>query len=142
MVPLAAMARPRWRDFLIWQTGEVVYFASIWYFLQQYGTDDKGLPEGWYVVAILVHIAATAYFAAMVVRDIVHPASDPVRTDGAPEHRDDPGGGVLDGAPDDRVLRLPWRHDIDIEPVMAGHVVAPEGVPHIDPHTRGGRHSV
>ncbi len=143
LVPLAAMARPRWRDFLIWQTGEVVYFAAIWYFLQQYGTDDKGLPEGWYVVAILVHILATAYFAAMVVRDIVHPGFDPIRTDGAPEHRDDPGGGVLDGAPDVRVLRLPWRRDadVDVEPVMAGHVVAPEGVPHVDPHTRGGAHS-
>jgi hypothetical protein len=94
-------------------------------------------------VAILVHIVATAYFAAMVVRDIVHPASDPVRTDGDPEHRDDPGGGVLDGAPDVRVLRLPWNRDVDVEPVMAGHAVAPEGVPHVDPHTRGGgRHSV
>ena len=45
LIPLAAMARPRWRDFLIWQTGEVLYFAAIWYFLQQYGTDNKGLPE-------------------------------------------------------------------------------------------------
>ena len=64
LVPLAAMARPRWRDFLIWQAGEVVYFAAIWYFLAAYGTDDKGLPEGWYVVAIVRALLATAYFAA------------------------------------------------------------------------------
>ena len=35
LVPLAAMARPRWRDFLIWQVGEVVYFAAIWWFLSR-----------------------------------------------------------------------------------------------------------
>ena len=77
LIPLAALARPRWRDFLIWQAGEVVYFAAIWYFLQQYGTSDKGLPEGWYVVAIVVHLVATAYFAAMVVRDILAPGAGP-----------------------------------------------------------------
>ena len=100
LIPLAALARPRWRDFLIWQSGEVVYFAAIWYFLQQYGSDNKGLPYGWYVAAVLVHVAATSYFAAMVVRDILEPEKDPIRSDGVPEHEDDPGGGVLDGAPD------------------------------------------
>ena len=104
LIPLAAMARPRWRDFLIWQTGEVLYFAAIWYFLLQYGTSDKGLPEGWYCVAVVVHVLATSYFAAMVVRDILAPRHDPVRTDGVADHEDDPGGGVLDGAPDVRVL--------------------------------------
>lgn len=106
LVPLAAMARPRWRDFLVWQTGEVLYFAAIWYFLQQYGTDNKGLPEGWYVVAVLVHVLATSYFAGMVVRDAIRPRHDPVRSDGHPEDTDDPGGGVLDGAEDVRTLNL------------------------------------
>ena len=67
LIPLAALARPRWRDFLIWQAGEVLYFMAIWYFLQQYGNDNKGLPYGWYVAAVLVHVAATAFFAVMVV---------------------------------------------------------------------------
>jgi len=100
LIPLAALARPRWRDFLIWQAGEVLYFMAIWYFLQQYGNDNKGLPYGWYVAAVLVHVAATAFFAVMVVRDILDPSTDPIRSDGVPEHEDDPGGGVLDGAPD------------------------------------------
>lgn len=44
LVPLAVMARPRWRDFLIWQAGEVVYFLGIWWFLAGYGIDSaKGL---------------------------------------------------------------------------------------------------
>lgn len=100
LIPLAAMARPRWRDFLIWQTGQVIYFASVWYFLQQYGNDNKGLPEGWYVAAVLVQIASTCWLAGMVIRDIVSPLTDPVRTDGYDDDLDDPGGGVLDFAPD------------------------------------------
>jgi hypothetical protein len=99
------MARPRWRDFLIWQSAQIIYFASIWYFLQQYGNDNKGLPEGWYVAAILVQIAGTCWFAGMVVRDILTPSHDPVRTDGFADNTDDPGGGVLDFAPDVVTLR-------------------------------------
>jgi uncharacterized membrane protein len=100
LIPLAVMARPRWRDFLIWQAGEVVYYFAIWWYLAGFSEDSKGLPVGWYAAAIVVHIAATIYFAAMVIRDIYRPQYDPVRTDGWPEDRDDPGGGVLDGAPD------------------------------------------
>ena len=110
LIPLAALARPRWRDFLIWQVGEIVYFAAIWYFLLGYGNDNnKALPEGWYVVAILVHVGFTLWFAGMVVRDILRPEHDPVRSDGRPEHVDDPGGGVLDGAPDRIAPR--WASD-------------------------------
>ena len=36
-----------------------------------------------YAVAIVIHIAATVWFSAMVVRDILRPAHDPVRNDGA-----------------------------------------------------------
>jgi uncharacterized membrane protein len=113
LIPLAAMARPRWRDFLIWQTGEALYFGAVWYFLQQYGSQNKGLPEGWYVAAIAVHVIATAYFAAMVVRDILRPEQDPVRSDGHPDNLDDPGGGVLDGAPDVFTLRGGRPQDLD-----------------------------
>jgi len=108
LIPLAAMARPRWRDFLLWQICEVLYFGAIWWFLQQFGTSNKGLPDGWYNVSVAVHLLATAWFAAMVVRDIYRPQHDPVRSDGQPDDRDDPGGGVLDGAADDFTLRT-WR---------------------------------
>jgi hypothetical protein len=47
------------------------------------------------------------WFAGLVVRDILRPEHDPVRSDavmdGSPLtllHADDPGGGVLDGAAD------------------------------------------
>ena len=30
LLPLAALARPRWRDLLIWQACEVFYFFAVW----------------------------------------------------------------------------------------------------------------
>jgi uncharacterized membrane protein len=99
VLPLAVLARPRWRDLLLWQLGEAVYFVAIWWYLVGYGTSDKGLHEGWYVAATAVHWGATAWFLGMVVRDVLRPGHDVVRTDGFVEDHDDPGGGVLDGAP-------------------------------------------
>jgi uncharacterized membrane protein len=101
LVPLAAMARPRWRDVLIWQAGEVVYFAGIWWFLVGYGIEGtKGLTGQQYAAATFIHVAATVYFAVMVIRDIYRPESDPIRSDGFADDEDDPGGGVFDRAPD------------------------------------------
>ncbi|MDQ5975673.1 MAG: hypothetical protein QG661_2882 [Actinomycetota bacterium] len=101
LVPLAVMARPRWRDFLIWQVGEVIYFAAIWWFLVGYGIEDtQGLTGQQYALATVIHFAATIYFAFMVLRDIYSPQHDPIRNDGFADDEDDPGGGVYDGAPD------------------------------------------
>jgi hypothetical protein len=72
------LARPNWRDFLIWQFGEVIYFAAIWWFLAGYGLDDsKTLTPQWYAAATFVHIAATLYFAIMVIRDISSERTSP-----------------------------------------------------------------
>ncbi|MGB3674122.1 MAG: glycosyltransferase 87 family protein [Candidatus Nanopelagicales bacterium] len=100
LIPLAALARPRWRDFLIWQAGQTIYFVSIWLYLAGYGTDAMGLPVGWYSVAIIIQIGSTIFFGVMIIRDVLRPEHDPVRSDRFLEDDDDPGGGVLDGAPD------------------------------------------
>jgi uncharacterized membrane protein len=82
LIPLAALARPRWRDFLIWQTGEVVYFVGIWLYLAGLeGDGAKGLSQESYAVVILIHILTTAWLCGMVVRDILSPSHDPVRSD-------------------------------------------------------------
>ncbi|MFH8580465.1 glycosyltransferase 87 family protein [Streptomyces zaomyceticus] len=98
LVPLAALARPRWRDFLVWQACEVTYFVGVWMYLAftTSGISKQGLPVDGYQFAILLHLLGTLYLCAMVVRDILAPEKDPVRQDGA----DDPSGGVLDGAED------------------------------------------
>lgn len=101
LIPLAVLARPRWRDFLIWQACEVMYFLGIWMYLA-YTTSEKqqGLPAEGYQLAIALHLLGTLYLCAVIVRDILRPERDVVRQDGS----DDPAGGVLDGAPDVFVL--------------------------------------
>ncbi|MET7443008.1 glycosyltransferase 87 family protein, partial [Streptomyces sp. NPDC005568] len=111
LVPLAVLARPRWRDFLIWQACEVAYFLGIWMYLAYTTSGDahKGLPTEGYQTAIAVHLLGTLYICAVVVRDILMPERDPVRRSGD----DDPSGGVLDGAEDVFVLGAaahPPRH--------------------------------
>ncbi|MGW1556535.1 glycosyltransferase family 87 protein [Streptomyces sp. NPDC002144] len=98
LVPLAVLARPKWRDFLIWQACEVAYYLGIWMYLAYTtsGNAHKGLPEVGYQWVIAVHILGTLFLCAVVVRDILMPERDPVRRSGD----DDPSGGVLDGAED------------------------------------------
>ncbi len=105
LIPLAPLARPRWREFLIWQACEVVYFFAVWLYLAGYQDANRALPANAYSLAILLHVLGTLYFAAFVVRDILRPEHDPIRADGS----DDPAGGVLDGAPD--VVALPRPRD-------------------------------
>jgi uncharacterized membrane protein len=111
LIPLAALARPKWRDFLIWQACEVAYFLGIWMYLAYTTSGDahKGLPTDGYQVAIAVHLLGTLYLCGMVVRDIFVPEHDVVRRQGD----DDPSGGILDGAEDVFVLgpaAHPRRH--------------------------------
>ena len=45
LLPLAALARPRWRDLLIWQACEVLYFFAVWMHIADFFVDrgDPGL---------------------------------------------------------------------------------------------------
>ncbi len=106
LLPLAALARPRWRDVLIWQAGEVVHFVGIWLLIAGYppGNADRALGADGYGVTVLAHVAGTLWLCAMVVRDVLRPEHDPVRTSRGRAVADDPAGGVLDGADD--ALRL------------------------------------
>ena len=99
LLPLAVLARPRWRDVLVWQGFQAIYFVGIWWYLVGYGTEHKGLPAAGYAMATACHLLSTLWFAGMVIRDIWLPRYDPIRGDGFAANSDDPGGGVLDGAP-------------------------------------------
>jgi len=111
-VPLAALARPKWRDFLIWQAAEVSYFIAIWWYLAGYGIEDaKGMTPQWYAFFTFVHVVATLWYAGLIVRDALQPEDDIVRQDGVPADEDDPGGVPLDRAPD----VLPWLKDREPE---------------------------
>ncbi|MQS06184.1 DUF2029 domain-containing protein [Streptomyces sp. IF17] len=129
LIPLAVLARPRWRDLLVWQAAEVLYFLAIWMYLAQ-TTGEPGLPRGGYHLAIALHLAATAWLCLVVLRDILRPARDPVRADGS----DDPAGGILNGAADRFALRphipaLPPEHRGAVVPGGGGDLPAvPAGI--------------
>jgi len=121
LIALYPLARPRWRDLLIWQAGEVLYFVAVWWYLQGITYPDRvQVPEWTHNGATFVRIAALGYVCFMIVRDVLRPARDPVRADGC----DDPAGGVLDGAPD--VFRL-GRRDAPGSGPQSAHDDAVEG---------------
>lgn len=88
LLPLAALARPRWRDIGIWQAGEVIYFFAVWYYLL--GGYDRGLPLEAYGVTVVLRLMCLLWLVGVVVRDVLRPAADPVRADGV---EDDPAAG-------------------------------------------------
>ena len=80
LLPLAVLARPRWRDQLVWQAGEVFYFAAVWWYLGDYLDPGGGGDAGFYWLAIIVRVAAELYLVAIVVRDVLLPEYDVVRS--------------------------------------------------------------
>jgi len=79
LLPLAVLARPRWRDLLVWQAGEVLYFAMVWWWLAGDLAPGAGVQPGFYWVAIGLRLLATLWLVAVVVRDVLRPEHDPVR---------------------------------------------------------------
>ncbi len=114
LLPLAALARPRWRDLLIWQACEALYFFAIWMQIASPNLRAGDGPPvdftGWYTFATIVRIFGLVYLMGVVVRDVIQPWHDPVRSDGL---TDDPLGGILDEGVDVEVDELDdevgWR---------------------------------
>jgi uncharacterized membrane protein len=80
LLPVAVLARPRWRDLLIWQAGEVFYFVMVWMYLGGFtASATSGAQDVAYATAIVVRVLAELYLGGVVVRDIVRPWRDPVR---------------------------------------------------------------
>ncbi|MEQ4498917.1 MAG: hypothetical protein ABN474_07550, partial [Nocardioides kribbensis] len=99
LLPLAVLARPRWRDQVVWQGAEILYFASVWWYLGGYLAPGGGGDAGFYWVAIVVRVAGELYLTALVVRDVLRPEHDPVRAApdlgrGSAAPGPPPGGGA------------------------------------------------
>ena len=85
LLPLAVLARPRWRDQLVWQAGEIVYFASVWWYLDGDLAARGRRRRGFYWVAILVRMAAELYLvpwwrATCSGRGMTAVRAQPIRT--------------------------------------------------------------
>ncbi len=103
LLPLAVLAVPRWKPVFYWQLAE----AALWFLLMlTFGTKGDStahfalLSAHPYQVTALIRDILLILLMALVVRDIVRPAGDPVRQAGD----DDPTGGVFEDAPDRRLL--------------------------------------
>jgi uncharacterized membrane protein len=100
LLPLLALARPRWRLTMLWQFSEIAMWVMV--MLVELGASDVkgtrgfGVSYGWLIVMVFVRDILLLVLAALVVQEMWHPELDVVRLGGA----DDPGGGVFDGAPD------------------------------------------
>jgi uncharacterized membrane protein len=96
LIPLAVLARPRWRAFLAWQAAEAAVLFARFYFFVGNDRPGQGAPIQVFFVAVLIRDAVLLALMALVVRDVLQPWRDVVRRHGV----DDPAGGVLAGAPD------------------------------------------
>lgn len=104
LIPLFALALPRWREFVMWMLVEVAHFYGLWFYLDTFkeGTDvHKSFPEAGYVILVLAHMIMLGYLMFQVVRSILDPRHDPVRAVG----QVDPLAGEFAGAKDWFTLR-------------------------------------
>ena len=116
LIPLLALARPKWRDFLIWQAIEGLHWAAVWMYLGQVtsgGASQHNIDMPYYVLAVVFHMLAIAYLMVRVAWDAWEPQYDVIRRQGM----DDPHGGPFDRAADwlrldpvrPSASLLPWR---------------------------------
>jgi uncharacterized membrane protein len=94
LLPLAVLARPRWRPFLAWQAAEILVLFTRFYFFIGNDKPGQGIGIWWFLTAVIVRDAVLLGYCALVVRDVLRPEHDVVRVDGS----DDPAGGVLNDA--------------------------------------------
>jgi uncharacterized membrane protein len=98
LVPLAVLALPHRRVLLAWMTVDALVWVPRMLYL--YGEQNKGLPEQWFTVTVLLRDVAVVGLVVLVVRQIYRPEQDLVRMG-------DPAGGVFDGASDAFPARWP-----------------------------------
>lgn len=82
LIPLMALALPRWRDFWVWQTVEALHFFAVWMYLAKAASGSMpqhSMDDSVYVAAILAHMAAVLWLCARVVSEILHPETDLVK---------------------------------------------------------------
>ncbi len=101
LLPLAALARPRWRPFLAWQAAEAGLLLARFYFFVSFpmGKDDQtveGIDASWFLSAVCCATWPCWRWRPRSSATCCAPRS----TWCGPAALDDPAGGVLDGAPD------------------------------------------
>ncbi|HEY3630974.1 MAG TPA: hypothetical protein VGL21_08740, partial [Jatrophihabitantaceae bacterium] len=96
LVPLIALARPRWRITLLWQFSEIVAWVMTLLWLLGFDPNGHGIDYSWLMFALIIRDCFLFVLAGLVIYEMWHPEVDVVRASGL----DDPGGGPFDDAPD------------------------------------------
>jgi uncharacterized membrane protein len=98
LVPLLALARPRWRLALVWQFCEVaVWFVTLTLLLGLNADQAAhGIGYGWLMGLIALRDLLLLGLAGLIGYEMWHPELDVLRQGGV----DDPAGGCFDGARD------------------------------------------
>ncbi|MGA7206289.1 MAG: glycosyltransferase 87 family protein [Specibacter sp.] len=94
LLPLLALALPRWRPVLLWQAAIVTHFIALMLYQSKVLGNisaQHAIDAPYFVLASLLGGIATCALIGLLVRDIRHPKHDVVRRHGV----DDPQGGVL-----------------------------------------------
>ena len=102
LLPLAVLARPKWRSLLLWQAAEALLWVPrmLWYL----GTDNRGVEVEWFFLGVVVRDVAVrrAHGAGRARHPAARRRRRPDQLAGAPTT---PPAGVLDGAPRPRGAR-------------------------------------
>jgi uncharacterized membrane protein len=119
LVPLVALARPRWRITLLWQFSEIVVWVVTLLWLLGFNDGAHATDYGWLMLVLLIRDVFLFVIAGLIVYEMWHPEADVVRASGL----DDPGGGPFDDAPD--VWRQYLLERAERRRAIARHAVAP-----------------
>ncbi|GAA4912826.1 putative membrane protein [Stackebrandtia albiflava] len=113
LIPLAVLARPKWRLFLVWQVGELLYFFGFYSELLTVSESQDSpapawglvIPEWVFVMTSIARFVTLTILVVAVVRDVLDPARDVVRR----TYRGDPDAGPLlpAGGPASVTVRTP-----------------------------------
>lgn len=101
LVPLVALCGLRWRDHLVWAGCEALHFGAVWLVIARDSVPERGLPDGWYAVAVAARLAGVLWLGRQVVRQARDRA--PALLD--PEEAD-PIAGPVAGAHDALVAKI------------------------------------
>ncbi|MFC8303546.1 glycosyltransferase family 87 protein [Specibacter sp. NPDC057265] len=100
LVPLVALALPRWRPVLLWQVALVAHFIALMLFQSKVLggiSNQHAIDTPYFVISALVAGCATGALMVLVIRDMFAPAHDVMRRGGV----EDPQAGALQGPPSD-----------------------------------------
>jgi hypothetical protein len=127
LLPLVALALPRWREHLVWFGAEAAYFIAVWLYAAGASTPTRGLPGRGYVWLLVIRLVVIGLLVARTWWEAWRPEHDLVRNPGPGAissdppldesvpgwepveelgYVDDPLGGPLDGAEDRLIVRL------------------------------------